>query len=415
MKISVLTLGCKVNQSESSLIEGALKSSGHQIVDVAEKPDICVVNTCTVTAKSDYQSRQLIRRASRAGARVFVTGCYSELNKESVQSMKGVEAIVNNTNKLSVISKLSNKTIDASSCFPTASKSRFFLKIQDGCNYSCSYCAIPKARGASKSIIPDAVVRQAVKAVSAGFNEIVLTGIHLGTYGIDLKPKVKLSELLETILKQTTIMRIRLSSIEVREIDDELLDLLTDKRICNHLHIPLQSGDDRILKLMNRTYNSDQFSFKIKQIFKKIPGISIGTDVIVGFPGERDVEFQNTYALLERLPISYMHVFPFSSRPATAASQMPDNPPSGTKKERAQRLASLNSRKKTLYMEEQVGKTLEVLIEENNKDGTCAGITGNNLKVIAPINNHSRGSLISVRIQGIQKGKLIGFPIFPNN
>ncbi len=186
-------------------------------------------NTCTVTVKSDYQSRQLIRKAHRVGARVFVTGCYSELNKESVQSMKGVEAVVNNTNKLSIISKLSNKTIDASSCFTAIAKSRFFLKIQDGCDYSCSYCAIPKARGTSRCISPDTVVRQAVEAVSSGYNEIVLTGIHLGTYGLGLKPKVTLSELIKTILKQTTIMRIRLSSVGVCEIDDELLDLLTDK------------------------------------------------------------------------------------------------------------------------------------------------------------------------------------------
>jgi len=415
VKISILTLGCKVNQAESSLIEGALKSNGNEIVDIVEKPDVCIVNTCTVTAKSDYQSRQLIRRAYRAGARVFVTGCYSELNKESVQSMKGVEAIVNNTNKLSIISKLSNKTIDAFSCFPTASKSRFFLKIQDGCNYSCTYCTIPKARGASKSIIPDIVVRQAGEAVSSGYNEIVLTGIHLGTYGIDLKPKVKLSELIKTILKQTTIMRIRLSSIEVSEIDDELLNLLADKRICNHLHIPLQSGDNRILKLMNRTYNSGQFSFKIKGISKRMPGISIGTDVIVGFPGEGDTEFQSTYTLLEHLPISYMHVFPFSSRQGTVASQMPDNTPSRTKKERAQRLAALNSRKKALYMEEQTGKAIDVLIEEGNMDGTCSGTTSNYLKVIVPTNQHSRGSLITVRIQGVQSGKLIGIPIFSHN
>jgi threonylcarbamoyladenosine tRNA methylthiotransferase MtaB len=237
----------------------------------------------------------------------------------------------------------------------------------------------------------------------------------LGTYGIDLKPKVKLSELIKTILKQTTIMRIRLSSIEVSEIDDELLDLLTDKRICNHLHIPLQSGDNRILKLMNRTYNSDQFSFKIKDISKRMPGISIGTDVIVGFPCEGDAEFQNTYALLEHLPISYMHVFPFSSRQGTVASQMPDSTPSGTKKERAQRLAELNSRKKALYMEEQAGKTLDVLIEESNMDGTCFGITSNYLKVTVPTNQHSRGSLITVRIQGVQNSKLIGIPIFSHN
>jgi len=415
VKISILTLGCKVNQAESSSIEGALKSCGHQVVDMSEKPDVCIVNTCTVTAKSDCQSRQLIRRAHRAGARVLVTGCYSELNKESVQSMQGVEEIINNANKLSIINKLSDKTTDVSSALSGASKSRFFLKIQDGCDYSCSYCTIPKARGASKSVSPDTVVRQAAEAVSAGFNEIVLTGIHLGAYGLDLKHKVTLSELVETILKQTTISRLRISSIEVREIDDRLLDLLTDRRICNHLHIPLQSGNDRILQLMNRTYNSEQFSFKITQISKKIQGISIGTDVIVGFPGEGDAEFQSTYSLLEGLAISYMHVFPFSSRPGTDAAEMTDNTPPEVKNSRVQSLSLLNARKKAIYMLEQVGNTHDVLIEDINIAGASLGTSGNYLKVIIPINKHPRGSLIPVRIKGIQEGRLIGSPILQHN
>lgn len=402
-----------MNQAESSLIEGALKNNGHQIVELSEKPDVCIVNTCTVTAKSDYHSRQMIRRAGRAGARVFVTGCYSELNKEPVQSMNRVEEIVSNADKLGIVNKLSGKAIDISSCFPSA-KSRFFLKIQDGCNYSCSYCAIPKARGASKSINPDNVIRQAYEAVLSGYNEIVLTGIHLGAYGLDLKPKVKLSELIVTILKQIEINRIRLSSLEVREIDDELFDLLSDRRICKHLHIPLQSGSDRILKLMNRTYNSSQFSFKIKHISKKIPEISIGTDVIAGFPYEGDVEFQGTYSLLEQLPISYIHVFPFSSRPGTDASQMPDNVQPPIKKERVQQLTSLSNKKKALYMQEQIGKTLDVLIEDVNMDSTCSGTSDNYLKVIIPAGDYLSGTLIPVRIHGIEDGKLTGIPITYN-
>lgn len=411
MKISVLTLGCKVNQAESSLIEGSLKSVGHSIVNISEKPDICIINSCTVTSKSDYQSRQLIRRAHRVGARVFVTGCYSELNRENVKSMEGVEEIIDNDSKLSIINMLTGKNVSSSLYFSAGGRSRLFIKIQDGCNYSCSYCAIPKARGISKSVNPEVVVEQAGNAVSLGYNEIVLTGIHLGTYGYDLQYKVKLSNLLRTLLKKTKIKRIRLSSLEVREIDDELLELFRDKRVCNHLHIPLQSGDDKILKLMNRTYDSRQFSLKIEHIYKKIPEIAIGTDVIVGFPGEGISEFQNTYSLLECLPISYMHIFPFSARPGTAASKMPDNTPSSLKKERVHVLESLNKRKKTEHMLKQVGKTLDVLVEKSSGDDICCGTTRNYLKILLPSNNYPCGSLIYARIEGLKEGKLTGIPI----
>lgn len=428
MRIAIATLGCKVNQAESSLIAGALKSVGYNIVDLSEGPDICIINTCTVTSKSDYRSRQLIRRAQRAGARVFVTGCYSELNRDSVRTMKGVEEIIENSNKLNIISNIIGKDTDALLARTTESvhepnktfkkRSRLFIKIQDGCNYSCSYCVIPRARGASKSETPEIVVQKVEEAVSLGYNEIVLTGIHLGTYGCDLKPKVKLSKLLTTILKKTKIKRIRLSSLEVRELDDELLELLGDKRICNHLHIPLQSGDDRILKLMNRLYDSSEFFLKIKHIYKKFPEIAIGTDVIVGFPGEGDPEFQNTYKLLENLPVAYMHIFPFSARPGTIASEMYDNTPYSIKKERAHILKerahileSLNTRKKTEYMLKQIGKTLDVLVEDISNNGTCSGTTRNYLRILLPSNNYPRGCLISVRIAGLKEGTLSGIPI----
>jgi len=412
MKISVLTLGCKVNQAESSLIEGALKSSGSKIVAITESPDVCIINTCTVTSKSDYQSRQLIRKAHRAGARVIVTGCYSELNRENVSAMEGVEAVVGNKDKLGIINNLVGHNMDIPLSFQSNARSRLFIKVQDGCNYSCSYCAIPKARGASRSVDPQVVIQQVNKAVSHGYNEIVLTGIHLGTYGIDSIPKVTLSYLLKTILKQTKIMRIRLSSLEVREINDELLDILGDKRVCKHLHIPLQSGDDKILKLMSRAYDSKQFSLKIKQIFNKIPEIAIGTDVIVGFPGEEEAEFQNTYKLLDSLPIPYLHIFPFSARNGTMASQMPDNIPSVVKKDRVHALESLGSKKKTEYMLSQVNKTLDVLIEGGrNSDNMSYGTSGNYLKVHMPSNSHACRTIINARVEGIERGRLVGTPI----
>ncbi len=415
MRISVLTLGCKVNQAESSSIEGALKSFGHKIVAITEKPEVCIINTCTVTSKSDYQSRQLIRRAHRAGARILVTGCYSELNRESVSAMEGVEDIIVNNNKLDIVYKLTGCRIDSSSYFPAQTRSRLFIKIQDGCNYSCSYCAIQKARGTSRSEDAEVVVERVNKAVESGYREIVLTGIHLGTYGHDLKPKVTLSNLIVTLLKKTKISRIRLSSLEVREVDDELIEIFSDKRLCNHLHIPLQSGDDNILKSMNRLYSSQQFSFKIEDICKRVPNIALGTDIIVGFPGEGEPEFQNTYNLLESLPITFMHIFPFSPRPDTKALKMHDNTPFSVKKKRACALEALNKRKKIEYMTKQTGKTLDVLIEENCSDGICYGTSGNYLKILIPSKAYSRGSLVCAQIERLQEGQLVGIPFISHN
>lgn len=414
MKIAVLTLGCKVNQAESSSIEGTLKSGGHMIVNLADKPDVCIVNTCTVTAKSDYQSRQLIRRAHKAGAKVYVTGCYSELNRDSIQAMDGVDEVISNADKMSIINKLHNETISITSSLSN-SKSRLFLKVQDGCNYSCSYCTIPRARGKSRSISLIDIISDIDRAVASGFNEVVLTGIHLGTYGIDLKPKVSLSELLATILKNTSIKRMRLSSLEVREIDSRLLELLTDKRVCNHLHIPLQSGSDKILKLMGRMYDSAQFSFKINEVAKRVQGISIGTDVIVGFPGEDGNEFESTRNLIDGLPISYLHVFPFSSRPGTPASTMPSNCSAENKKQRVHTLTTLNQRKKELYLSRQLGKTLDVLIEERLGDGSYCGTSDNYLKVVVSAGNNKIGSIVSSRIESINEGRLIGTPILSCN
>ncbi|MBI4684178.1 MAG: tRNA (N(6)-L-threonylcarbamoyladenosine(37)-C(2))-methylthiotransferase MtaB [Nitrospirae bacterium] len=417
MKFSVLTLGCKVNQAESAFIENAFRNAGHSLVDISERPDICIINTCTVTSKSDYQSRQLIRKAHRAGSRIIVTGCYSELNKMKTESMEGVQSIISNSDKLNIIKKLIGTTTDnalyLNICYQK--RSRFFIKIQDGCNYSCSYCAIPRARGRSISIEPAVVISQINDAVSNGFNEVVLTGIHLGCYGIDLKHKVKLSDLIKTILKKTTIRRIRLSSLEVKEVDNELLDLFIDKRICNHLHIPLQSGDDKVLRLMNRGYSSRFYYSTINKILKQIHGVAIGTDVIVGFPGEGEAEFRNTYSLLESLPLSYMHIFTFSPRPGTAAAEMPDNTSSATKKERVHLLEALNIRKKTEYMNSQINETLDVIIEEDGGDGTYCGRASNYLKIYMPATDCIRGSLIYVRVEGLKDGKLVGTPFFHGN
>ncbi len=410
MKVSVLTLGCKANQSESFIIETGLRARGCDIVRLEERPDYCVINTCSVTSKSDYQSRQIIRRAARAGCRVVVTGCYSELNKALVQGMEGVVEVVDVDKKGSIAGLLGSDMSSSTLCFNASSKSRFFLKVQDGCNSTCSYCIIPKARGRSRSIPVERVVEH-INAISDTFNEVVLTGIHLGTYGYDLTPKVQLADLLTTILTNTRIMRVRLSSLEIREINGQLLDLMSEKRVCGHLHIPLQSGDDRILDLMNRHYTAAAFFNAVTEIAERVPDVAIGTDIIAGFPGEGELEFKNTLNFLESLPLTYIHVFPFSPRRGTAAFAMPGSADSATVKKRCSFLRALGKRKKTGYMRSQIGRTLDVLVEERLSHDTVVGTAGNYLKVQASVADPIPKGIVPVRIARVDDDVLIGRPI----
>lgn len=344
MKVSILTLGCRVNQAESSFIEGNLIDNGISIVDLNDKPDYCIINTCSVTSKSDYQSRQLIRRALRVGSKVIVTGCYTHLNTESILKISKDIIVVPNNDKCNIINIIDNNI--KTNRLNYSSNSRPYILIQNGCNNKCSYCIVRFTRGKSRSIPTEKIIEQVINFSELGYNEIVLTGIHIGSYGQDFNPKVTLSNLIKTIVKKTNIMRIRLSSIEVTEIDDELLEMMKDNRICNHLHIPLQSGDDKILKIMKRNYNSRFYSSIIERIEKKISNINIGTDVIVGFPGETEKEFINTKNLLLDLPISYIHIFPFSARPGTPAYNYKEQINNGEKKRRCIELQHINTMKK---------------------------------------------------------------------
>jgi threonylcarbamoyladenosine tRNA methylthiotransferase MtaB len=412
MKVSILTLGCKANQAESSFIEANLRSRGCTIVQLGENPDFCIINTCSVTSKSDYQSRQLIRRAHRAGSSIIVTGCYSQLNKDAVKAMDGVELITDNSDKYSIIKAITGTPSCNTLHLGSSSRSRFFLKVQDGCDHSCSYCLIPKARGRSRSISVEEVISN-IDAVSGVYSEVVLTGIHLGTYGYDLMPKVKLSDLVSTILLKTTIKRIRLSSLEINEVDEGLIALIEDERVCRHLHIPLQSGDDRVLEMMNRPYSARQYLDGIQRILERAPDISLGTDIIAGFPGETEREFENTMDLIETLPFSYIHVFPFSARKGTKASEMPGAVASSAKRLRCSRARELGSRKKAEYMQRQVGKTLDVLIEERVGEGAWLGTTGNYLKALAYLDHAGPKDIAPVGIASVDGEALVAYPISP--
>lgn len=409
MKIAVLTLGCKTNQAESMRIEHALNKAGHRIVDISGEPDLCIINTCTVTSKADYQSRQIINKALKNNTKkVIVTGCYAELNKEQLENMGCDIEVIRNSNKDNIINMIPNGFFSNNTSFNMHARHRPIVKVQDGCNHSCSYCVIPMARGRSRSVAVDDVINEIKSYESLGYKEIVITGIHLGTYGCDLKPKKTLSFLLHNILKNTNIPRIRLSSLEIKEIDDELIELLKEGRVCKHLHIPLQSGDDNILKLMNRTYSVEDFFSGIEKIFKKVPDIALGTDVIVGFPGEGEVEFNNTKQLIESIPFSYLHVFPYSSRPKTKAATFTKQVAGAIKKERVSILREIGMIKKQDFIRKNIGRTLDIVIEDRSCD-RLIGTAGNYIKVILKDSSDAEaGMLVNAHILGYKDDIAIG-------
>ena len=409
MKVAVLTLGCRVNQSESSVIEGSLKENGVTIVDLRENPDFCVVNTCTVTAKSDYNSRQLIRRAAKAGAKVIVTGCYAHLKRNEVSDIPGVIELVDNTRKYDIVNLITGK--ESVLVFSNCNRSRPHLKVQDGCNFRCSYCSVPLARGLSKSVPLHEVLNRVRAIEDGGYNEIVITGIHLGSYGKDLADKTSLKQLIKYILRSSNIKRIRLSSLEINEVDDELIELMQDIRLCSHLHLPLQSASNTILKLMRRNYTSSEFSAKLQNIFSKVDNISVGSDIIVGFPGEGDNEFMDTYNFLKAFPFAYLHVFPFSVRPNTEACKMHDRVHNHLIKKRVDRLMELSRDKKRSYFQKQLHGVLDVIIEEKNDDDHSLGTSGNYIKISMPVDNAKKGSLVFVKILEAKDNLLEGFII----
>ncbi|MGO9014190.1 MAG: tRNA (N(6)-L-threonylcarbamoyladenosine(37)-C(2))-methylthiotransferase MtaB [Dissulfurispiraceae bacterium] len=411
MRISILTLGCKTNQSESFSIEGSLKLAGNDIVDITDAPDLCIINTCTVTAKADRQSRQLIYRALRNNAKVIVTGCYSELNADEIKRIGSTIDIIKNSEKESIVTKLTNFNPGDPCVNNRYPRHRPIVKVQDGCNFSCSYCAIPKARGRSRSESYDEIIRKINEYDAWGYKEVVLTGIHLGAYGLDLRVKKSLSDLLRGILKETSMTRIRLSSLGINEINDDLLDTMRDSRICRHLHIPLQSGDDFILKRMGRAYTEATFNKRLEFITEMFPDISIGTDVITGFPGEGDGSFLKTCRFIEAAPFSYVHVFPYSLRPGTRAATFGGQIQDIVKKQRVKLLKAIGESKKRAYLRRHLNKTLEILIENRTAEG-YVGTSANYIKVLIASGSDIREeTLINGRVTGFTNYQALAIPV----
>lgn len=389
--IAFATLGCRVNQYDTDSMRGLFLAEGFADADFNDAADVYVINTCSVTQMGEKKSRQLIRRAKKRNPKavVVVTGCYAQLDPELLAAMEGVDAVVGTNEKKNItviVRKLlgheAGGTIQAVHdvmkgdefeeipLYPSAVEhTRADLKIQEGCNNFCTYCIIPYTRGGLKSRQPDAVIAEAQRLISYGFKELVLTGIHLGAYGKDLPERPTLALILRRLLAETDVQRIRMGSVESLEVDDDLIAVMNSSdRICPHLHLPLQSGSDAILKAMNRQYTKAEYKELLAELRSRIHGLTISTDLILGFPGETDELFQETMETLEELKFSHIHAFPYSQRPGTPAAAMPHQVDPQIKKERVEIVNALSARQKDELLAQMVGKTVHVLIER--QDGT---------------------------------------------
>lgn len=380
MRIAVHTLGCKLNYSETSRLCDDLISRGHQIVSLEEQADMVLLNTCSVTEQADTECRKLVRRSLRRSpdASVVITGCYAQLKPQEIAAIEGVRAVIGTAKKFSIadrideISSSAEVIVDAadigddvvfepSRTHRTASRTRTFFKIQDGCDYSCSFCTIPKARGSARSMLRDDVKRELDRIVKDGYQELILSGVNLGEY--EDADGSRFSDVLRDIVEQRPPLRIRISSIEPNTITDDLIELIAaSPEIVPHLHIPLQSGSSSVLRRMRRRYTAEQYRALAAKLHDRIPGLALGIDVIVGFPGETEQEFEETYALLEELPWSYLHVFTYSERDDTVAATL-EQVDLGLRRTRTHRLRTLSDWKHARFIDAQIGSIVEVLPE----------------------------------------------------
>ena len=422
MRVAFITLGCKVNSYETDAICDLFVKRGATIVDVKDDFDACIINTCSVTNQATAKSRKLIRSAikSNPNAIIAVLGCYSQMAPEEVENIDGVDIILGNIDKSSVVDLVCKKVKEKElinkvenilnyrqfeNLSPvTFSKTRAFLKIEDGCNNFCSYCIIPFTRGPIRSKPVNDVINEINKIVENGYKEVVLTGIHTGKYndnGVDFTGLIKL------ILAQTTIERLRISSIELNEITDEFLTIFKDEqRLARHLHLPLQAGSDHILKLMNRHYTREEFINKIKMIKQLNSTISITTDIIVGFPEETDEDFNDTLNLCKEVEFSKIHAFPFSLRKGTKAEQLiqvKDN----IKTLRMNQILKLDTHLDENFKEKFINTNHKVIIE-TTKNNYLVGHTSNYLEILIPFEEDIIGKMVDVKINKYENGSLYG-------
>ena len=413
-KVAFHTLGCKLNFAETSTIARSFSEELFERVDTGNSADVFVINTCSVTDTADRKCRQAVRKIIQhnPGAFIAVVGCYAQLRPREAASIEGVDLVLGNNEKFDVatyIKNLDKKIVaEVHSCeavenagfnisWSAGDRTRTFLKVQDGCDYHCSYCTIPKARGNSRNPYISEIVAEASAVTASGVKEIVLTGVNVGDFGKSTGES--LEELLRSLTRVPGIERLRLSSIEPNLLTDSIIELIADEPVLMpHIHMPLQSGNDRILGLMRRRYRRDVFEERLRHIRQLIPAASVGADVIVGFPGETADDFDQTLRFLEALPLTYLHVFSFSPRPGTPAASMPDPVSAAEKERRSRQLIRLSESRRTLFMQAASGETADVLFEKRDTDGLIAGFTGNYIRTVVPYSEGLSGTVRRVRL-----------------
>jgi threonylcarbamoyladenosine tRNA methylthiotransferase MtaB len=422
----IKTLGCKVNQYESDGISAGLENKGLIRAKNGRSCDACIINTCAVTAKAAMQSRQAVRKLARdnPGAKIIVTGCHAQTDPEAIEKIDHPLQIVCHQDKTGIADHIADHIADKTNPFsfldfkpadhspghrfrsftrPVAgSMTRAYLKIQDGCDAFCTYCIVPHARGSSVSMPEQMVFAHLETLGRSGFKEVILTGIHAGMYGRDLAPPSTLVKLIQAIDAGKPVHRIRLSSIEPNEITDPLLDLAGPSGIlCDHFHVPLQSGDDIILEKMKRPYTSGFFTDTICRIHEKLPFAGIGVDILTGFPTETDRQFENTYELIRRLPVSYLHVFPFSPRKGTPAFNFTPRVPDAVVTQRCRMMRDLGRQKQSAFIKKNLGRCLEGVVQNNadTRTGRLKAMTTNYLLVSLEKNDTLKGKVVDLVCQ----------------
>lgn len=436
-KIGFKTIGCKVNQYETGALRQLFINNGYNAVRFDENADIYIINTCAVTKEAERKSKQMIRKASRLNPEAFiiVTGCAVQSNFRDIKECSNVSLIVGNYYKediFNIIRKISKVEKEPqfftssadkitnyieSKCFSSSNRIRRPVKIQDGCNQFCSYCIIPYLRGRARSRSAEQILSEIKDLGEKGYKEIVLLGINLGSYGSDLNinnSKINLANLIAKIVQVSTIERIRLSSIELPYVDKELINTFRYyPKLCHHLHIPLQSGDNRVLSLMNRRYTSEQYNQTIASLKRQIPDIALTTDIIVGFPGEDETAFQNTIDMVRKIGFSKVHVFPYSERMLSLASFLPDKVEAKVIKDRSKRLIDLSKQLTREYLEKNLGEERDVLIESKGQENElcfASGLTDNYIKVFLYNTSYEKGQIVKTKIVQTSDNYAVGKP-----
>jgi threonylcarbamoyladenosine tRNA methylthiotransferase MtaB len=434
--VALHTLGCRLNQYETEAIRERFVERGFQVVPFSEVADVYVINTCTVTNQADNKARQVLRRAIRRApdATIVATGCYAQTNAGDLLKIEGVDLVLGNAEKSNLVDLVLERTKESPpESFVTRRsdiktfddrldvtsfecRTRATLKIQDGCDKFCSFCIIPWARGRHRSRSLSDIHQQARTFLDAGYKEIVLSGVHIGEYGTDLKESVDLNQVIESLLALPDLSRLRLSSIWPTDVNPTLIKLMEQHapRFCRYLHLAVQHGDDEILTAMKRSYTVNHTELLIKKLNDVIPNICIGADIMVGFPGETDAHFQRMYDFLNRLPFAYFHVFTYSPRSHTIASRMQNPVHPEIAKERSQKIRALSEYKSRCYNDYFIDKEVEVLVEERSNNGRLIGRTDRYLKVELPGENNLINTIVKLKIGDTEnQGAVQGVPVNP--